>query len=264
MLKKSGYWLLLTLLCLAACTSPPTSRTLTVFAAASLQSAFTEIGQAFEAQNPGVSVVFNFAGSQQLARQLAEGAPADVFANADWRQMEAVVEAGRIRGGEARAFAGNRLVVVIAQANPGQIRQLPDLGRPGLKLVLAAPAVPVGAYTLEYLEKAAAAPGFPADFKQAVLRNVVSYEENVRAVLGKVALGEADAGIVYVSDVTGAAAERVGRLDIPDPLNVSVQYPIAIVADSAASELAGAFVAWVRAPEGQAVLARHGFLASTP
>jgi len=249
---------LLALLCLNACTRE--SVTLTVMAAASLTEAFEELAKQFEAQNPGVSVSFNFAGSQQLAQQLAEGAPADVFASANQKQMTAAVDSGRVEENSIESFAQNRLVVIYPQGNPAGLEVLEDLAGPGLKLVLAAKEVPVGQYSLDFLEKAGQVPLFGPSFPQSVLKNVVSYEENVRSVLNKVALGEADAGIVYSSDVSGEAASKVGQLNIPDELNVIASYPIAVIKDSQHTTQAQAFVALVLSPTGQEILAKHGFL----
>jgi len=239
-----------------------TPAALTVYAAASLTQAFTELGQRFEAQHPDVEVVFNFAGSQQLAQQLAQGAPGDVFASADAAQMSVAIERGRVQPGAPREFARNRLVVVYPKDNPAGLAELRDLARPELRgrLVIADAAVPAGVYTLTFLDKASADPRFGAQFKDAVLRNVGSYEENVRAVLSKVVLGEAFAGIVYESDAAGEAASEVGRIEIPDALNVLATYPIAPVADSAHPDLAQAFVDFVLSAAGQDVLVNHGFL----
>ena len=231
--------------------------TLNVFAAASLTDAFNEIGAAFGAANPGVSVVFNFAGSNQLAAQIAAGAPADVFAAADAAQMAAAVASGRIDAGAARPLATNRLVVVVPAGNPAGIATLQELATPNTLLVLAAGEVPVGRYALAFLDRAAADAAFGGGFRAAVLANVVSYEANARGVLNKVALGEADAGIVYASDLMGAAG--VGSLAIPDALNVVAAYPIAPLNDSAQPELAASFVAWVLGEAGQAVLADYSF-----
>ncbi len=154
-------------------------------------------------------------------------------------------------------FVTNRLVVVIPADNPAGIESLQDLATPDTLLVLAAEAVPVGRYSLAFLDRAAADAAFDSGFKAAVLANVVSYEENVRGVLNKVALGEADAGIVYSSDLVGVAG--VAALAIPDALNVVAQYPIAPLNDSAQPEAAAAFVAWVLSDEGQAILAEYGF-----
>ena len=231
--------------------------TLTVFAAASLTDAFTEIGQAFDAANPGVTTAFNFAGSNQLATQIGEGAPADVFASANAAQMDVAVESGRIDLDTGQIFVTNRLVVVYPADNPAGIATLQDLAAPDTLVVLAAEEVPVGRYSLEFLDLAAADPAFGASFKDDVLGNVVSYEENVRSVLNKVALGEADAGIVYTSDLVGV--DGVASLEIPDPLNILAQYPIASLNDSAHTDVAAAFVDYVLSPEGQAVLAEYGF-----
>ena len=179
-----------------------------VFAAASLTEPFGEIGKSFEAAHPGVTVVYNFAGSQQLAQQINAGAPADVFASANKKQMGATIDAGSVISGTQQIFARNRLVVIYPKDNPAGLKDLNDLANPGLKLVLAAKEVPVGQYTLDFLDKAAADPALGTTFKDAVLKNVVSYEDNVKNVLTKVALGEADAGIVYLSDISGADAAR--------------------------------------------------------
>lgn len=231
--------------------------TLTVFAAASLTDAFGEIGDLFEAANPGVTVSFNFAGSNQLATQIGEGAPADVFASANAAQMDAAVESGRIDADAAAVFATNRLVVVYPADNPAGIAALADLADPDTLIVLAAEQVPAGRYSLEFLDLASADPAFGASFKEAVLGNVVSYEENVRSVLNKVALGEADAGIVYASDLMGV--EGVGSLEIPDALNVLAEYPIAPLNDSVHATAAADFIALVLSNEGQAILAGYGF-----
>lgn len=241
-----------------------TQAALNVFAAASLSDAFGEIGAAFEAQHPGTTVVFNVGGSNQLAEQINQGAPADVFASANSRQMDAAVEGGRIVDGTQQPFARNRLAVILPAGNPAGLRALEDLARPGLTLVLAAPQVPVGQYSLDFLDRATGENALGPHFKEAVLKNVVSYEENVKAVYSKVALGEADAGIVYTSDVAGGEAARVVRLEIPDEWNTVATYPIAPVRDSAHPDLARAFVAYVLSPEGQQTLARFGFIPAAP
>jgi molybdate transport system substrate-binding protein len=235
------------------------SQSLTVFAASSLAEAFTELGKQFEAKHPGAKLIYNFAGSQQLARQLAQGAPADVFASANQEQMDAVIQAGRISAEQSSALVGNSLVVIFAQPNLGNIRQLQDLASPGLKLVLADKNAPVGRYSLDFLEKASTRPDFGANFKDHVLKNVVSYEENVRAVLTKISLGEADVGIVYTSDISQQAAHNVGVLEIPDDLNMEAIYFIAPVQDSQRADLARAFVNFVLTPKSQELLAKYGF-----
>lgn len=246
----------------ATLTIAPTvkNQTLTVLAAASLTEPFRELGQQFEARNPGVTVEFSFAGSQALAQQLDQGAQADVFASANLKYMDAVVAAGRVVHGNARTFAQNRLIVVYPQANPAGLKELKGLAKPGIKLVLAAREVPVGQYALDFLDKAVQETDLGQAYKDGVLGNVVSFENNVKTVLTKVLLGEADAGIVYTSDITGDAADKVGRLDIPDALNVIATYPIAVIADSKQVELAQAFVDLVLSADGQEVLAKYGFI----
>lgn len=260
-------WLLLAvvIVLLAACSAAApeagkTPESLVVFAAASLTDAFEELAGKFEAENPGVEVVLNFAGSQQLAQQLGQGAAADVFASANNAQMRAAIEAGRVVSGTQQVFVGNRLVVVTPANSPAGLASLQDLAQPGIKLVLAAKEVPVGGYALDFLEKAGASSQFVPGYDDAVLANVVSYEENVKAVLSKVVLGEADAGIVYSSDVTPDVAAQVVRIQIPDELNTLAAYPIAPIVDAPNPELARRFLELVLSPEGQAVLASHGFI----
>lgn len=236
---------------------------LTVFAAASLTDAFKEIGKNFETANPGATVTFNFAGSQQLAQQIGQGAPVDVFASANNAQMNVVIKSGEVVSGTQRTFVRNRLVVIYPKDNPAQIASLKDLGKPGLKLVLAAKAVPVGQYALDFLAKASKLPDYTAAYSSTVLANVVSNEQDVKAVLSKVALGEADAGIVYVTDISQDATEKVGKLDIPDNLNTIATYPIAAIKDSKNAELAKKFVDYVLAREGQAILTKYGFISNS-
>ncbi len=238
-------------------------KTLTVLAAASLTESFNEIGAMFEAQHPGVKAAFSFAGSQQLAQQLDQGAPADVFASASKKYMDAALKSGRVADGAAKTFANNRLVVIYPKDNPAGLSALKDLAKPGLKLDFAAKEVPVGQYSLDFLDKAIQDPAFGATFKDDVLKNVVSYEENVKFVLAKVSLGEADAGIVYLSDISQEAAARVGKLDIPDALNVIATYPIAAIKDSQNPDLAQAFVELVLSPDGQKVLEKYNFIPVT-
>jgi molybdate transport system substrate-binding protein len=238
----------------------PEPQTLTVLAAASLTESFTEIGMAFEALNPGVTVSFNFAGSQALAQQLDQGADADVFASASKKYMDAAVESKRANKDDAKTFVQNRLVVILPKDNPAAIAELKDLAKAGIKLVLADKSVPIGQYALDFLDKAVKNADFGASFKDDVLKNVVSYEDNVKSVVTKISLGEADAGIVYVTDVTADVAEKIEKIDIPDDLNTVANYPIAPISDSKKAGLAKAFVDYVLSADGQAVLAKFGFV----
>lgn len=238
--------------------SAPVASTLTVFAAASLTEVFEELGALFRRRHPGITLRFNFAGSHQLAAQLEYGARADVFASADQRWMERVHDQG-LTDGDPVIFAHNHLVVILPAANPAGIVRLEDLGRPGIKLILAAEEAPVGAYTRAVLRKLSSQPGNGADYEGRVLANVVSEEENVKGVVAKVQLGEADAGLVYRSDVTRGIASRLRVLEIPHAANMVASYPIATLAGSEAPAAARAFVELTRDPEARAVLERHGF-----
>ena len=238
---------------------PASSKTLTVLAAASLTESFTELGTMFETQNPGVKVVFSFAGSQQLAQQLDQGAAADVFASANPKYMTAAVTSKRVNQADAQTFVTNRLVVIFPKDNPAGLTTLKDLAKPGLKIDLEDKSVPAGQYSLDFLDKAVKDPGFGASFKDNVLKNVVSYETDVKAVVSKVSLGEADAGIVYITDFN-SASDKLGKMDIPDALNTVAVYPIAPISDSKNPDLAKAFVALVLSADGQAVMAKYGFV----
>jgi len=239
--------------------APAAGATLTVFAAASLSEAFTEIGRQFEREHPGVAVRFNFAGSQLLAAQIGQGARADVFAAADERTMAALEEQAGLDGG-SRVFARNRLVVIVPRSDPGRIRRLQDLARRGVKLVLGAEAVPVGHYSRVMLENLGRRDDFGPDFASRVLANLVSEEENVKSVAAKVQLGEADAGVVYRSDVTPGVARKVRMLEVPGDCNVEARYPVAVLKGAPQAEAARAFVALLLAPAGQEALARHAFM----
>jgi molybdate transport system substrate-binding protein len=214
-----------------------------VFAAASLTAAFNELGPQFTAANGGTKVTFNFAGSQALATQIQQGAPADVFASADTTNLDKV----RDLVGDPQVFAGNLLQIVVEQGNPKGIRGLDDLAGKDVKVVLAAEEVPAGKYARQVLDRA------------GVTVQPVSLEDNVKAVVTKVSLGEADAGIVYVTDVV-AGGGKVEGVDIPKDQNVVATYPIATVKASKMKDQAQAFVDLVRSAEGQQVLNKYGFL----
>jgi molybdate transport system substrate-binding protein len=227
-----------------------------VYAASSLTDALNEAGAAFEAEHPGARVTFNYASSSTLRTQLEQGAIAGVFASANEEQMDGAVQAGLVSGAPA-PFVTNRLAVAVP-ADGAVVQRLEDMADPGIKVVLALPQVPVGAYSRESLAKMAASPAFGEDFDERVLANVVSEEANVREVLAKVALGEADAGIVYTTDIA-AAGGQVSAIAIPDDFNVIAVYPIAVLEEAQAPELAREFVDFLLSEEGQAIMERHGF-----
>lgn len=260
-MKRLLYLLLLFALFLTGCApaatpkSAPEPRTLQVFAAASLTDAFTEIGKNFEAAHPGVTVNFNFAGSQALRTQIEEGAPADVFASANKTEMDTLVTDGFVEQGMSQVFLNNKLVVILPANNTAMLTKLEDLARSGIKLVLAAEEVPVGKYARQALDQMNGQ--FGTYFKDKVLANVVSNEDNVKQVVAKVQLGEADAGIVYTSDAV--AAPELKTMEIPAELNVIAQYPIAMLTKSANADLATAFVEYILSSDGQSVLQKWGF-----
>jgi molybdate transport system substrate-binding protein len=227
----------------------------TVFAAASLREAFSEVGRRFEQAHPGASVVFNFTGSQELRTQIENGAGADVFASADQKHMQALV--GERLAAAPAVFARNVPVIVVPRGNPAGIRGLEDLPR-AKRIVVGVPQVPIGAYTLRILD--AASKRYGPDFRARVEARVVSRELNVRQVLGKVSLGEADAAVVYRTDVA-AAAQGVETVAIPSDLNVVAEYPIAVLTSAKQPALADEFVALVLSAAGREVLERHGFRA---
>jgi molybdate transport system substrate-binding protein len=234
---------------------------LTIFTAASLTDAFKEMAAQIEQANPGTKLTFNFAGSPTLRTQLAQGARADVFASADEPNMSGAEQDGTI-GGEPQIFARNLLVVVVPAKNPAGIHTLHDLAKAKLKLVLTNKDVPVGNYARQALEKLSQDPRYGPDFAKRVLANLVSEETNVKQVASKVQLGEADAGIVYSTDVTPALRAAVRVIQIPPEFNVIAKYPIAVVKGAHNEAGAQAFIAYVLSPAGQAILARHGFLVS--
>ena len=226
-------------------TGSPEIKNLTVFAAASLTDSFAKAGNEFAKSNIRVRFTFNFGSSSTLATQITNGAPADVFASADEANMQKIVDAD-LAEGTPIVFSTNRLEIAVASGNPKKIASLTDLARPGVVLVLAAPTVPAGKYALEALMKA------------GVTAKPASQEVDVRAVLNKVTLGEADAGIVYVTDVKSAGAKVTG-VDIPEQHQVIARYPIAVVKETKNPRLAKAYVDYLLSDDGQKLLAEFGF-----
>lgn len=224
-----------------------------VFAATSLRDAFTAMSEPFKAAHPGLEITFNFAGTQQLRTQLEQGAAVDVFASADQKHMSELLKAGRVTS--PLSFARNEPVIIVAQEAAANIRGLSDLPAAS-RLVIGTPEVPIGRYTLQILDNAAKTLG--AHYRNDVEAKVVSRELNVRQVLNKVKLGEAEAGFVYRSDALSAPELTV--LSIPAELNVVADYPIAVVKGAPHAEFAQAWVAFVRSDAGLGALKRAGFL----
>jgi molybdate transport system substrate-binding protein len=244
----------------AASFDPADQPDLTVFAAASLSNAFEDLVPLWKAAHPGSDLALAFDASSALRAQVEEGAPADVLASADTRNAQALVDAC-LAPGPITPFAGNSLVVIVPTGNPAGIGAATDLARPGVRVVAAGPDVPITRYTSAVIEYLAAGTDDPAAFIAAVTANTVSEEDNVRAVLAKVELGEGDAAIVYATDA--ASTDAVETVPIPTEADVPATYAAVAVADAAQPALAAEFLAFLVAPEAQAVLEARGFLPVT-
>ena len=229
----------------APSTSAAAGGKIMVFAAASLKQTFTDIGEQFKTDNPGASVEFSFAGSSDLVTQLTQGAPADVFASADTNNMDKAAQAGLLAGDPVN-FASNTLTIAVAPGNPKKIASFKDLTQQGLNVVVCAPQVPCGSAT-QRVEQAT-----------GVTLNPVSEESSVTDVLNKVTTGEADAGLVYVTDVKGAG-DKVAEVPFPEAAGAVNTYPIAVLKESKNPELAQKFVDLVTGESGQKVLNAAGF-----
>ncbi len=232
--------------------------TLTVFAAASLKDAFEDVRTAYAGVAPATTLELSFGASSALRAQIEQGAPADVFASADTTQPAALVASG-LTDGPVRPFAANTLVIVVPSDDPAGIHGAADLARPGVRVVAAGPGVPISAYADRAIAALAAEPGYPSDFATRVAANVVSREEDVRAVLAKVELGEADAALVYATDA--AASPRVRSIALPTEARVRATYGAVVVKGSRQPAAARAFLDWLTGAEGRSVLERAGFLA---
>jgi molybdate transport system substrate-binding protein len=230
---------------LSGCNSAPSEPTVVVFAAASLKTSFTEIGEQFKVENPGTSIEFNFAGSSDLVTQLTQGATADVLASADTKNMDKAAEAGLLAGNPV-SFASNTLVIAVAPGNPKGVAGFADLNRHDVSVVVCAPQVPCGSAT----QRIADATG--------VRLNPVSEESSVTDVLNKVTSGQADAGLVYVTDAL-AAGDAVTTVRFPEATDAVNIYPIAVLKNAPESGLARKFVDLVSGEAGQKILGQAGF-----
>ena len=233
-------------------------RELTVFTAASLTGAFGEIGQMYKNET-NISVAFNFDGSQALRTQMENGAYADVFVSANQKQMKATEKDGLMNNSSVVIFTKNKLSLIVPKGNPARIINLSDLAKPGLKIVMGTKDVPVGDYALQIISKLGNDSAYGPDYKTKVLANVISQETNVNYVVTKVALGEADAGFAYVSDITKNLTSKVDKIDIPDEYNVVAQYPMGILLESKYPVESREFMSLVMSDKGKAVLERYGF-----
>ena len=247
-----------------AVASPPASEPasaanveLTVFGAASLKGALDKAKAAYETANPGMTVTISTDSSSALEMQIEQGAPADVFLSADATNPQKLVDKA-LADGDAVTFAGNKLSVIVPTANPAGIRTPSDLAKPGIKVIAAGDEVPITKYANQLVGNLAKETGYPADFAAKYTANIASKEDDVKAVVAKIELGEGDAGIVYVTDAK--ASTKVAPIDVPDTANVPATYAGVVVKASENPAAAKAFLDWFAGPDGQAILSGFGFL----
>jgi len=229
-----------------------------IFTAASLTGAFSEIGGIFENET-GIHVVFNFDGSQALRTQIENGAYADVFASANKKQMNALKNSRLMNNSSIIIFAKNKISLIVPKDNPAKIKSLSDLAKPGIKIIMGTKDVPVGDYALQIIDKLGNDSSYGLDYKAKVLSNVISQETTVNYVVTKVALGEADVGFAYVSDVTEDLSSKVDKIEIPDEYNIIAEYPMGLLQESEFPAEGIKFMNLVISNEGTAVLEKYGF-----
>jgi molybdate transport system substrate-binding protein len=229
----------------------------TIFAAASLADVLDDVKVAYGSSHPGTTLTISTDSSAALATQIEQGAPADVFLSADTANPQKLVSGG-FSAGEAVAFAANTLTIVTPADNPAGLSSPADLAKPGLKIIAAGDEVPITAYATQLVANLAKEPGYPAGFEAAYASNVVSKEDNVKAVIGKIEIGEGDAAIVYATDAKGST--NVTTIPVPDSANVTAKYAGIVVGSSPDQEPARMFLGWLTGLDGQAVLSRFGFL----
>lgn len=230
---------------------------LTIFGAASLKGVLDKVKITYEAANPGTTLTISTDSSATLETQIEQGAPADVFLSADTTNLQKLVDKG-LAAGAAVTFAGNKLTVIVPTVNPAGITSPKDLARAGVKVIAAGDAVPITKYATQLVANVAKEPGYPADFAAKYTANIASKEDNVKAIVAKIELGEGDAGIVYVTDAK--ASTTVTTVDVPDTANVPATYAGVVVKSSKNAAAAQAFLTWFAGPDGQAILSTFGFL----
>ena len=233
------------------------STELTIYAAASLKAALDKAKAQYEAANPGTTLVISTDASSALETKIEQGAPADVFLSADTTNPQKLVDTG-LTDGQATDFARNKLTVIVPKDNPARIQTPMDLADSGVKVIAAGDAVPITNYANQLVGNLAKQPGYPANYVDAYNANIASKEENVGAVVAKIATGQGDAGIVYITDANGMA--DVAPVDVPADANVLATYAGVVVKPSPNPEAARAFLSWLAGPDGQAILSSFGFL----
>ncbi len=243
----------------AGATTPPSTAAseLTIYGASSLSGALAKAKTAYEAANPGITVTISTDSSASLETKVEQGAPADVFLSADTKNPQTLIDKS-LAAGALTKFAGNKLTIVVPTANTAKIASPADLARSGVKVVAAGDTVPITKYATQLVANLAKLSGYSADFVTAYAANVVSKEDNVKALITKIELGEGDAGIVYVTDAK--ASTKVTTIDVPDAANVPAIYGGVVVKASTHADAAAAFLTWFAGPDGQAILATFGFL----
>lgn len=261
-MKASAFAAVVVVMALAACATPGASPSvgrveLTIYGAASLSRVLADAETAYQAAHPGVTITIATDSSAALRTQIEQGAPADVFLSADTSNPQALADAELTKGGLV-AFAGNRLTIVVPSGNPAGIKTPADLARAGLRIVAAGDAVPITKYATQVVANLAKLTGYPAGFAASYAANVVSREDNVKAVVAKIEIGEGDAGIVYVTDAAGSS--KVATVPIPDAANVGATYAGVVLRSSSHLTQAQAFLDWLAGPGGQAIMAAHGFI----
>jgi molybdate transport system substrate-binding protein len=230
---------------------------LTIYGAASLSGALAKAKTAYEASNPGTTLTISTDSSAALEVKIEQGAPADVFLSADTKNPQTLIDKG-FASGAPTIFAGNKLTIVVPTDNPAKITTPADIVKAGVKIVAAGDEVPITKYATMLVANLAKQPGYPTDFVTAYATNVVSKEDNVKALIAKIELGEGDAGIVYVTDAK--ASTKVATIGVPDAANVPAVYGGVVVKASTHADAAAAFLTWFAGPDGQAILASFGFL----
>ena len=230
---------------------------LTIYGAASLKGVLDKVKAAYETANPGTTLTISTDSSATLETQIEQGAPSDVFLSADTTNPKKLADKG-LTAGAAVTFAGNKLTVIVPTANPAGIKTPADLARMGVKVIAAGDAVPITKYATMLVANLAKESGDPADFAAKYTANIASKEDNVKAIVAKIELGEGDAGIVYVTDAKASA--KVMTVDVPDTANVPATYAGVVVKASKNPAAAQAFLTWFAGADGQAILASFGFL----
>jgi len=236
------------------------SATLTIYGAASLKGVLDKVKAAYETAAPGTTLTISTDSSATLETQIEQGAPADVFLSADTTNPKKLVDKG-LAAGAAVTFASNKLTIIVPTANPAGIASPKDLAKTGIKVIAAGDEVPITKYATMLVDNLAKEAGYPADFAARYTANVASKEDNVKAVVAKIELGEGDAGIVYVTDAK--ASTKVTTVDIPPSANVPATYAGVVVKASKNAAAAKAFLDWFAGPDGQAILSSFGFLPSS-